>query len=63
MVNRDSKRFMDEGRRHLFATFELHAYEVWRNQNQQAYFVTHRVVMDHFRPGWVCVLALFPSTT
>jgi hypothetical protein len=29
LVNEKSERFIDEGRRHLFATFELHAYEVW----------------------------------
>lgn len=53
VVNKDCKRFYDEGKRHLFATFEMIALETWRDQNSEAYFVTDSVIMDRFRPGWV----------
>jgi succinate dehydrogenase/fumarate reductase flavoprotein subunit len=53
VVNEHCKRFYDEGKRHLFATFEMIALETWRDQNQKAYFVTDSVIMDRFRPGWV----------
>lgn len=53
VVNEHCKRFYDEGKRHLFATFEMIALETWRDQNQKAYFVTDKVIMDRFRPGWV----------
>lgn len=53
VVNQDCKRFYDEGKRHLFATFEMIALELWRDQNQRGYFVTDRTIMDRFRPGWV----------
>ncbi|KUJ15766.1 FAD/NAD(P)-binding domain-containing protein [Mollisia scopiformis] len=53
VVNRDCKRFYDEGKRHLFATFEMIALETWRDQNQVAYFVTDATIMNRFRPGWV----------
>ncbi|KAI2694759.1 hypothetical protein CBS147372_9598 [Penicillium roqueforti] len=53
VVNEHSKRFYDEGNRFLFATCEVIAYEIWRDQNQKAYFVTDAPIMDRFRPGWV----------
>ena len=53
VVNEHCKRFYDEGKRHLFATFEQIALEVWKHHNQKAFFVTDSVVMDRFRPGWV----------
>jgi tricarballylate dehydrogenase len=53
VVNKDCKRFWDEGSRHLFATFEMIALEVWKNQNSEAYFITDSTIMDRFRPGWV----------
>jgi len=52
-VNQDGQRFFDEGEDYLFAHFELLAYEVWKNQNQKAYFITDKPVMDRMRPGWV----------
>jgi len=33
VVDKDCKRFYDEGKRHLFATFEMIALETWRSQN------------------------------
>lgn len=53
VVNKECKRFYDEGKRHLFATFEMIALETWRDQNSEAYFVTDSAIMDRFRPGWV----------
>lgn len=53
VVNEHCKRFYDEGQRHLFATFEMIALETWRDQNQKAYFITDKPIMDRFRPGWV----------
>jgi len=53
VVNKHCKRFYDEGKRHLFATFEMIALETWRDQDQQSYFVTDKTIMDRFRPGWV----------
>ena len=53
VVNDDCKRFYDEGKRHLFATFEMIALECWRDQNQSCYFVTDSTIMNRFRPGWV----------
>lgn len=52
-VNQQGKRFFDEGEDYLFAHFELLAYEVWKNQNQNAYFITDKPVMERMRPGWV----------
>lgn len=53
VVNKDCKRFYDEDKRHLFATFEMIALETWGDQNSEAYFVTDSVIMNRFRPGWV----------
>jgi len=53
VVNDDCKRFYDEGKRHLFATFEMIALECWRDHNNSCYFVTDRKTMERFRPGWV----------
>lgn len=53
VVNEHCKRFYDEGKRHLFATFEMIALETWRDQNQKSYFITDSPIMERFRPGWV----------
>ncbi|KAF2103028.1 succinate dehydrogenase/fumarate reductase flavo protein subunit [Rhizodiscina lignyota] len=53
LVDEHSKRFFDEGRRELFATFEIAALELWRDHNSKGYFITDKTVMDRFRPGWV----------
>ncbi|KAK4982190.1 hypothetical protein LTR66_009422 [Elasticomyces elasticus] len=53
VVNKECQRFYDEGKRHLFATFEMIALETWRDQNQSAFFVTDDSIMKRFRPGWV----------
>jgi tricarballylate dehydrogenase len=53
LVNEKCKRFYDEGKRHLFATFEMIALELWRDHNQKGFFVTDDTIMQRFRPGWV----------
>jgi tricarballylate dehydrogenase len=39
VVNGEGKRFYDEGQNSFDATFELIAFEVWRNQKQTAFFI------------------------
>ncbi|BFZ65353.1 hypothetical protein YB2330_006519 [Saitoella coloradoensis] len=53
VVNRDCSRFYDEGCSRLFESFELIAYDIWRYQNQEAYFVCDSVTMDRMRESWV----------
>ncbi|MDW8403835.1 FAD-binding protein [Chloroflexus sp.] len=53
VVNEHCQRFYDEGEDYLFASFELIAYYTWRDQNQKAYFITDKTVMDRFRGSWV----------
>lgn len=53
VVNENCERFYDEGKRHLFATFEMIALELWRDHNNKGFFITDSTIMDRFRPGWV----------
>jgi tricarballylate dehydrogenase len=53
VVNKHCKRFYDEGKRHLFATFEMIALETWRDQDNEAYLIFDKPVADKFIPGWV----------
>lgn len=53
VVNENCERFYDEGEDYLFASFELIAYETWRHQNQKAYFIADRTVMDRFKGSWL----------
>jgi tricarballylate dehydrogenase len=39
VVNRHARRFFDEGRASFDATFELLGYEIWRNQEQTAFWI------------------------
>jgi len=47
VVNKDCKRFYDEGKRHFFPKLEVIALEAWRGLNSEAYFVTDPVIMIH----------------
>jgi len=47
IVNAEGKRFFDEGQNTFDATFELMGYEIWRNQNQTAFFIADRHVHDY----------------
>ena len=53
VVNENCERFHDEGADYLFATTESLAYHTWRHQNQKAYFITDKTVMDRFEGSWV----------
>ncbi|EME78694.1 uncharacterized protein MYCFIDRAFT_86959 [Pseudocercospora fijiensis CIRAD86] len=53
VVNKDCKRFYDEGQRHLFATFEMIALYCWKDHNQSCYFVTDDPIMQRFKGSWV----------
>ena len=53
VVNKECKRFYDEGKRHLFATFEMIALECWKDQNQSCFFVTDDTIMKRFEGSWV----------
>ncbi|KAI9930284.1 hypothetical protein ASPWEDRAFT_167952 [Aspergillus wentii DTO 134E9] len=53
VINDSCERFYDEGKRHLFATFEMIAVELWRHHHNKGFFITDATTMDRFRPGWV----------
>ena len=44
VVNDNANRFFDEGQSALDASFELIAYEVWKNQRQSAYFIADQTI-------------------
>lgn len=47
VVNERAERFFDEGRGTFEETFELIAFEVWRNQNQTAFFIADQTITGH----------------
>jgi hypothetical protein len=48
VTNKDSQRFYDEDKRHLFATFEMIALEYWRDQDMSCFFVTDGTITKRF---------------
>ena len=46
VVNRHAQRFFDEGADSFDSTFEKLGYEIWANQEQQAYFVGEKAILD-----------------
>jgi tricarballylate dehydrogenase len=46
LVNRHGKRFFDEGQDSFDATFERLGYEIWANQDQQAWFIGEKAILD-----------------
>ncbi|MGB6452608.1 MAG: FAD-binding protein [Steroidobacteraceae bacterium] len=46
LVNGRAERFCDEGRDSFDSTFEEIAYEIWRNQEQKAFFIGDRTTLD-----------------
>jgi tricarballylate dehydrogenase len=46
VVNRHAQRFFDEGSDSFDATFERLGYEIWANQNQEAYFIAAKAILD-----------------
>jgi tricarballylate dehydrogenase len=47
VVNGNAERFYDEGCGTFEETFELIAFEVWRNQNQTAFFIADQTITSH----------------
>jgi tricarballylate dehydrogenase len=47
LVNRHAERFFDEGADSFDATFEQLGYEIWANQDQQAYLIAEKAIL-----GW-----------
>jgi tricarballylate dehydrogenase len=50
LVNRHAQRFFDEGQDSFDSTFEKLGYEIWANQEQQAWFVGEKAIL-----GWPAV--------
>lgn len=46
LVNRHAERFFDEGQDSFDSTFEKLGYEIWANQEQQAWFVGEKAILD-----------------
>ena len=46
LVNRHAQRFFDEGQDSFDATFEKLGYEIWANQEQQAWFIGEKAILD-----------------
>lgn len=46
LVNRHARRFFDEGQDSFDSTFEKLGYEIWANQEQQAWFVGEKAILD-----------------
>ncbi len=46
LVNRHCQRFFDEGQDSFDATFERLGYEIWANQEQQAWFIGEKAILD-----------------
>jgi tricarballylate dehydrogenase len=47
VVNEHGRRFYDEGQSTFEETFEVIAFEVWRNQNQSAFFIADQTITGH----------------
>jgi tricarballylate dehydrogenase len=46
LVNRHCRRFFDEGQDSFDATFERLGYEIWARQDQQAWFIGEKAILD-----------------
>jgi tricarballylate dehydrogenase len=46
LVNRHAQRFIDEGSEPLDRTFEKFAYEIWRNQDNEAYLIGDQSMLN-----------------
>lgn len=46
LVNRDGQRFFDEGQDSFDSTFEKLGYEIWAKQDQQAWFIGEKAILD-----------------
>jgi tricarballylate dehydrogenase len=50
VVNRHARRFFDEGQNSFDSTFEALGYEIWRNQDQEAFLIGDQTTLgiEHF---------------
>ncbi len=46
VVNRQCQRFFDEGQDSFDSTFEKLGYEIWANQDQQAWFIGEKAILE-----------------
>lgn len=46
VVNHEAQRFFDEGADSFDSTFEQLGYEIWAHQDQKAYFVAEKAILD-----------------
>lgn len=46
LVNKHGQRFFDEGQDSFDSTFEKLGYEIWANQDQQAWFIGEKAILD-----------------
>jgi tricarballylate dehydrogenase len=46
LVNRAGRRFFDEGKDSFDSTFEELGYEIWRNQQQAAFLIAEKSILD-----------------
>jgi tricarballylate dehydrogenase len=46
VVNQQAQRFFDEGADSFDSTFEQLGYEIWAHQNQKAYFIAEKAILD-----------------
>jgi tricarballylate dehydrogenase len=46
LVNKHGQRFFDEGQDSFDSTFEKLGYEIWANQDMEAYFIGEKAIMD-----------------
>ncbi len=46
LVNRNCQRFFDEGQDSFDATFEKLGYEIWANQDQEAWFIGEKAILE-----------------
>jgi tricarballylate dehydrogenase len=46
LVNREGRRFLDEGKDSVDETFEDVAYHIWRDANQQAYLIVDQLLLQ-----------------
>ena len=62
VVNRPAKRFFDEGRNSFDSTFEALGYEIWRHQEQTAFFVGDQTTLG-IEPFEAVVFTDVPAVT
>jgi tricarballylate dehydrogenase len=62
VVNGEGKRFFDEGRDSFDSTFEALSYEIWKNQDQRAFFIGDQTTLA-VEPVQAIILTDMPPVT